>query len=85
MASDQTSRPPTHGRTKTSVAEKLGVPPERIQRFSLNPWEWAAARGLKPLPGREIPPEYRHLFESQETAPEAPEPLPPAPLPFRPR
>lgn len=83
MAQDPTSRPPTPGRTKTSVAEKLGVPPERVRKYSLNPWEWAAARGLKPLPGREIPPEYRHLFEGAGTTVEPREPLPPAPLPFR--
>lgn len=86
MPQDQTPRPPMPGRTKVSAAEKLGVPPERIVKVTLNPWAWAAARGLKPLPGREIPPEYRHLFEDQAgAAPETQEPLPQAPLPSRPR
>lgn len=85
MAQDETSLPPTPGSTKRSVAEKLGVPPEQVRKYSLNPYEWAAARGLKPLPGKEVPPQYRHLFEPAAAEPEAPEPLPPDPLPFRPR
>lgn len=90
MAQDETSRPPDPGSTKRSVAEKLGVPPERIHKYSLNPWEWAAARGLKPLPGREIPPEYRHLFKdaaasATDGTAEPTEPALPPPIPFRPR
>lgn len=65
MASDQTQRPTTPAPTRTSAAERLGVSPEKVVRVSLNPWVWAAKRGLKPLPGREVPPEYRHLFEPQ--------------------
>jgi hypothetical protein len=68
---------------KPSAAEKLGVPPERILRVTFSPWKWIAARGFKPLPGREIPPEYRHLFESPEPR-GADENREPAPRPLEP-
>lgn len=63
MAPDETSRPPTLAPTKRSGD---GRPSGQPIRVPLSPWKWAAARGLKPLPGREIPPEYRHLFEPPE-------------------
>ncbi len=67
MADDDPSDTNIKGKRKAH-AEEYGIPLDRVTYFELNPWVWAAARGLKPLPGREIPPEYRHLFESSGEA-----------------
>lgn len=66
---------------RKAYAEKHGLPVERVLYFRLSPWAWAAANGLKPLPGREIPPEYRHLFKAPEGTgmEETKEATPPAP------
>lgn len=71
MDSDQTHRPPTVPSTRTSVAEELGVPSDRVKHFRLDVMEWARARGFKPLPGKDA---------GEGMSPE--EPRPPAPLPF---
>ena len=62
MADDDPVDPKLEAKRKEH-AEANGLPLDRVKAFRLDPWAWAAARGLKPLPGREIPPEYRHLFE----------------------
>ncbi len=63
MAEDEPPDPRAEAKRKAH-AQKYGIPLDRVTYFRLNPWAWAAAKGLKPLPGREIPPEYRHLFET---------------------
>lgn len=78
MAEDGPPDPRAEARRKAH-AQKYGIPIDRVIHHWLDPWAWAAARGLKPLPGREIPPEYRHLFEKaggagaeEPSAPSAP-------------
>ena len=63
MAQDEPPDPRAEAKRKAH-SEKYGIPLDRIIHYWLDPWAWAAAKGLKPLPGREIPPEYRHLFET---------------------
>lgn len=74
-----TDEDPTLEARRLEHGRRVGVDPDRVVVVRLDPWLWAARRGLKPLPGREIPPEYRHLFENA-TAPspaESPAPGPP--------
>lgn len=80
MAEDEPPDPRAETKRKAH-AQKYGIPLDQVTYFRLSPWQWAAARGLKPLPGREIPPEYRHLFETPGGAgtEETNGPTPPAP------
>lgn len=79
MAEDEPPDPRAEAKRKAH-AEKYGIPLDRVTYIRFDPWAWAAARGLKPLPGREIPPEYRHLFENPggAGAEETKGPAPPA-------